>query len=117
MDWGFEVGLIAITLIVIGLLIFFGLKLNKAVMKRAPEIALPLNITLAGTLLLACVVAFWVICLVAGKLRPESSLGAFVGTADGVASVLVGSIVFAMVARVILEKLGYPIAKRGDDED
>ena len=63
---------------------------------------------------MACVVGFWIICLVAGKLRPDSSFGAFVGTADGVGTVIVGSIFFAGVAGAVLEKLGYPIATRGE---
>ena len=112
MEWLFVLGLGAVTLIVIGLVIFLGLKLNKAVMKRAPEIATPLNITFAGTALWACVVGFWLICLILAKLYPGSTPGAFFGTADGVASVFVASIVFAVVARAILERLGYPIATR-----
>lgn len=115
MELGFVLGLGAITLFVIGLVIFFGLKLNKAVLKQAPELAMPINLTLTGTVLMACVVAFWIICLVAGKLRPDSSFGAFVGTADGVGIVIVGSIFFAGVAGAILEKLGCPIATRGED--
>ncbi len=115
MELGFVQVLGAITLFVIGLVIHFGRKLNKVVMKREPEIALPLNITLAGTSLTACAVGFWVICLVAGKLRPESSFGAFVRTVDGVAAVIVGSLFFAGIAGAMLEKLGYPIGKRNDD--
>lgn len=110
----FFAGLSAITLIVIGLVIYIGLKLNNTVLKRAPEIALPLNITLTGTALWASVVGFWLVCLVAGKLRPATLLGAFVGTADGMAAVFIGSIFFAMIAGAILEKLGYPIARRDD---
>jgi hypothetical protein len=112
MEWGFVTGLSAITLFVIGLVIYFGLRLNKSVLKHAPEIAFPINITFTGTVLLASVVGFWIICLAAGKLRPESSLGAFVGTADGVAAVIVGSIFVAGIAGAILEKLGFPIAKK-----
>lgn len=114
MEWGATLSLGAIILVVIGLVIYFGLKFSQAVRKHAPETALRQNITLTGTALWACVVGIWVICLIAGKLRPESSLGAFVGTADGVAAVIVGSIFFAGVAAVILEKLDYPIAKRHD---
>lgn len=110
----FFTGLTAVTLAVIGLIIYVGLKLNKAVLKRAPEIALPLNVTLPGTALWASVVGFWLVCLVAGKLRPETSLGAFVRTVDGTAAVLFGSIFFAMIAGAILEKLGYPIARRNN---
>ena len=112
MEWLFVLGLGAVTLIVIGLVIFLGLKLNKAVMKRTPEIATPLNITLAGTVLWACVVGFWLICLILAKLYPGSALGAFIGTVDGIASVFVASIIFAGVASAILEKLGFPIATR-----
>jgi len=115
MEWGFVLGLGAITLFVIGLVIFFGRKLNKAVTRHAPESSLfSLHITVAGTSLWACVVSFWIICLVAGQIRPESNFGAFVGTIDGVASVFVGSILFVGIVSVILEKLGYPIATKGN---
>jgi len=114
MEWQFLLGLGAITLVVIGLVIYFGLKLNRAVLKHAPEIALPINLTLTGTTLFAWLVSFWIICLVAGKFRPDNWLGKFVGTADGVGIVIVGSIFFAGVAGAVLEKLGYPIATKDE---
>jgi len=115
MEWQFLAGLGAMTSLVIGLVIYVGLKLNKAVLKHAPEIALPLNITYTGTALFALLVGFWVLCLVAAKLRPETWFGSFVGTTDGVGIVIVGSSFFAGVAAVVLEKLGWPIASRGED--
>ena len=111
----FFLGLSAVTLVVIGLVIYFGLKLNKAVVRHAADTDFPWHITLAGTALWACVVAFWVICAVARELRPESFLGDFLNTTDGVVSVFAGSIFFAVTAGAILERLGYPIQKRGDD--
>jgi hypothetical protein len=84
-------------------------------MKRAPETAFALNLTFTGTALMACIVGFWIICLVAGKLRPHSSFGAFVGTADGAGIVIVGSFLFAGVAGAVLEKLGFPIAKNAKE--
>jgi len=63
-DLKFFLGLGVITLTVIGILVYFGLKLNKT---------------------------------------------------DGVAVVFVGSIVLAVITGTVLEQLGYPIAKRGDD--
>jgi hypothetical protein len=108
-------GLIAMTLLVIGLLIYLGLTLNKAVGKHAPDINFPLGITLSGNILFACMVAFWIYCVAVRALRPESSFGAFLNTADGVAVALVGSIFFAAIAGAILEKSGYPIAKKGDE--
>lgn len=114
MEWQFLLGLGAITIVVIGLVIYVGMKLNKAVLNEAPAIALPIKLTLTGTTLMACVVGFWIIYLFAGKLRPDSLFGAFVGTADGVGTMIVGSIFFAGVAGAVLEKLGYPIATRGE---
>ena len=111
----FFAGLTAITLLVIGLLIFLGLKLNKAVGKHAPDIDFPLNITLSGNILFACMVAFWVYCAAVRVFRPESSFGAFLNTADGVTVVLVGSIFFTAIAGAILEKSGFPIAEKGDE--
>ena len=114
-DLKFFLGLSAITLVLIGLVIYFGLKLNKAIGRNAVAIDFPWHITLTGTALWACVVGFWVICAVARELRPESLLGDFLSTTDGVASMFAGSIFFAVIAGVILERLGYPIQKRGDD--
>lgn len=110
----FFLGLGAITLVVFGVVIYFGLKLNKAVEAQAPKINFPLKVTLTGTALWACVVGFWVICAVARELRPASFLGDFLRTTDGIASVFAGSIFLAVIAGVVLEKLGYPIARRGD---
>ncbi len=111
----FFLGLSAITLMVVALVIYFGMKLNRAINKNAPEINFPLRVTMTGTVLWACVVGFWVICAVARKLRPDSSFGDFLNTMDGLASVIVGSIFFAAIAGAILEKLGYPIARMGND--
>ena len=61
-------GLTAITLLVIGLLIYLGLKLNKAVGKHAADIDFPLSITLSGNILFACMVAFWIYCAVISSL-------------------------------------------------
>lgn len=112
MEWGFILGLVAITLPVIGLVICFGRKLSRAIEKQASDNDLALSITPAGTVLFACIVAFWIICVAARKLAPEGHLGAFVNTSDGVAVVLIGSVVFSGVAGAILEKLGYPIARK-----
>ena len=117
MEWQFLAGLGAITLVVIALVIYFGLKLNKAVLEHAPGIALPVNITLSGTVLFALIVGFWIVCLAAGTLSPESLFGSFVRTADGVGAVIVGSVLIAGVAAAVLEKLGRPIATRGEDPE
>jgi len=109
----FFLGLSAVTIVVIGLVVYFGLKLNKAVNKRSAETSFPMHITLAGTVLWACVVGFWVVCAVARELRPESLLGEFLNTTDGAVSAFVGSILFAVIGGAILERLGYPTAKRG----
>ncbi|MBT8066569.1 MAG: hypothetical protein KJO09_04970 [Gammaproteobacteria bacterium] len=117
MEWQFLVGLGAITSVVIGLVIYFGLKLNKAVLQQTPDMALPINITFSGSTLFAFVVGFWVLCVAVAKLHPASSFGSFVRTADGVGAVIVGSVLFAGVAAAVLEKLGWPIARRDDAPD
>lgn len=111
----FFAGLIAITLVVIGLLIYFGLKINKAVGKHAAGLDLPLNISWSGNILFACLVAFWICCMVIRGLRPEGSFGTFLNTPDGLAAALIGSIFIAAIAAAILEKLGYPITKNDDN--
>ncbi len=113
MEWGFILGLGAITLVVIGLVIYFGQMLSRAVEKHAPESDFSLNVTPTGNALFACMVAFWIYCAATRVLDPESPLGIFLGDVDGVAAVMVGSTLFAGIAGVILERLGYPIARRG----
>jgi len=81
---------------------------------HASEINLPLNITRTGVVIFACMVAFWIYCAATRVLDPGSSLGVFLADVDGVAAVVVGSIFFGGIAGAILEKLGYPIAERGD---
>ena len=115
-ELNFFLGLSAVTIVVIGLVVYFGLKLNKAVNKHSAETSFSMNITLAGTALWACVVGFWVICAVARELRPESLLGEFLNTTDGAVSAFAGSVLFAVIGGTILERLGYPIAKRGQDQ-
>ncbi len=104
-----------VTLSAIGLVIFLGLKLNKAFTKRAPETLLKTKLTLVGTAVLACLVSFWLVCLIAGTLRPESSLGAFVGTTIDAAAVIVASIFFTGIVGEVLERIGYPMVTRGDN--
>lgn len=111
-EWKFFAGLTAITLAVITMIVYLGLKLNKAVGNRATDINFPLNITRSGNVLFACVVTFWVCCAAYRALRPESSFGAFLNTPDGVGAALVGSVLIAAIAAAILEKIGYPVARK-----
>lgn len=104
-------GLSAITIFVIGLLVFFGRKLSKAAERNAAYIDLPLYVSQTGTVFFACVVAFWIYCAATRVLTPQSTFGNFLGTFDGVASVILGSCVFVGIAWVIAEKLGYPFAR------
>jgi len=59
-------------------------------------------------------VGFWGACITAYKLAPQSELGAFFSTTDGVITTIGGSIVVFAIAMVVLEKLGHPSIKRGD---
>jgi len=104
-------GLTAITLAVIGLFIYFGRKLSKAAERHAAEIDLPLYVTPSGTVIFACIAAFWAYCAAARALAPASRFGEFVSTFSGVVSVLMGSISIIIVAGLILDKLGYPMWK------
>ena len=113
MDWGFVIGLGAIALVVIGSIIYFGRKLSGFVRKHAPESDLAMRVTPTGNALAACMAGFWGACIIAFKLAPKSTLGAFLGTTDGVLVVILGSIFFWVTAAIILDKFGYPIARRG----
>ena len=107
----FFAGLAAITIFVIVLLVLFGRKLSKAAERNARYIDLPLYVSRTGTVLFACVVAFWVYCAAARVLTPQSRFGNFLGTFDGVTSVILGSCVFIGISWVIAEKLGHPLAR------
>lgn len=107
----FFAGLGAITIFVIGLLVFIGRKLSKAAERNAAYIDLPLYVSRTGAVFFACVVAFWVFCVAARVLTPQSTFGNFLGSFDGVASVILGSCVIVGIASVIAQKLGYPFAR------
>lgn len=110
-------GLAAITILVIGLLVFFGKKIANGAERNAEYIDLPLYVTRTGTALFAFVVAFWVCCATVRSLAPRSSFGEFLGTFDGVIAVASGSIMFVVIAWIIFDKLGYPLAKRDRDSE
>jgi hypothetical protein len=50
-------------------------------------------------------------------LTPHSALGEYLGTFDGIAAVIFGSIMFVAIAWVISDKLGYPFAKWHQDTE
>jgi len=102
-------GLTAMTLVVIGIFVYFGRKLSKAAERHAAEINFPFYITRSGTVFFACVAAFMVYCAATRQLAPASSFGHFLNTLDGVASVFTGLVATVVAAGLILEKLGYPI--------
>ena len=110
-------GLAGITIIVIGLLVYFGRKLSNAAERNAEFIDLPLYVTRTGTTLFAFVVAFWVCCAAVRILAPQSSFGEFLGTFDGVVAVASGSMMFVVIASIISDKLGYPLAKWNKDSE
>ena len=112
MEWGFVLGLSAITLAVISLLVYVGLRVSRAAERHSSEIDLPLYVTPAGTALFACLVTFWIVCVVARATRPESTLGVFLHGPGGVLAVVTGSVFFAGIAAAILNQLGYPVAKK-----
>jgi hypothetical protein len=113
MEWDFVLGLAAITLLVIGLVIYVGTMLSRAVQNHFPDSDMAISITPTGSVLFACTVGFWVVCLVARAIESESTFGMFLRGTDGIATVLVGSVAFCGVAAAVLAALGYPIAKRG----
>lgn len=112
MEWGFVLGLTAITVLVIGLLTYFGGKLSRTVQHRFPEHDIAMSITPTGSVLFACLVGFWVVCLVIRMLQPPSTVGLFLSGRDGMVLVVVGSVLCCGVAGSVLAKLGYPIVKR-----
>ena len=60
MKLGFILGLIAITLVVVALVIYFGRKLSRHVQTHAPDSDLTVHVTPSGNVLFACLVGFWI---------------------------------------------------------
>jgi ABC-type spermidine/putrescine transport system permease subunit I len=110
-------GLTGITILVISLLVYLGRKLSRAAERNVEFIDLPLYVTRTGTTFFACVAAFWVYCAAVRVLAPGSNLGEYLGTFDGAAAVIFGSIIFAASAWLVSNKLGYPFAKWNKDSD
>jgi len=115
-DWEFYVGLSALTLVVIGLFIYLGKKLDRAVRRKSPDTNLPLEVTTSGTIVFAFMVAMWTACLVVQASHPDSTIGSFLRTFDGVGAIAIGSVLYCGVAGAVLDKLGYPLAKKGKPE-
>ncbi len=113
----FFAGLTSITILVIGVLIYFGRKLSSAAERNARYIDLPLYVTGTGATFFACVVAFWVCCAAVRVLTPRSSFGAYLGTLDGAAAVIFGSVMFIAIAWRVSDKLGYPFAEWDKDSE
>ena len=111
-ELAFFSGLAAITALVIGFVIYFGLKLSKAAERQSENIGLPLNVTPIGTVVFALLVGSWTCCLVIAKFAPTSTSGSFLSSADGLVAALSGSMIVFVVVGVILDKLGHPIMKR-----
>lgn len=112
MEWQFILGLSAITMALIGLFVFIGIRISRAVKKDAPDSSFAQKITMTGTVLFALLISFWVACLAARALKPASALGAYVSSTDGLAGAFIGSFVVVVAAAAVLEKLGYPISKK-----
>jgi hypothetical protein len=51
-------------------------------------------------------------CVGTLKFRPEGGFGTFLSSIDGKVTVVVLSLVFVFIVGALLEKLGYPIAKK-----
>lgn len=112
MEWGFILGLVVIASVLIGLIVLLGRRFSKFMESDHPESDFAVSVTPAGNVLFGGMVGFWGACLTAYKLAPQSALGIFVSTADGVITAIGGSIVVFAIAMVVLEKLGHPCVKR-----
>jgi hypothetical protein len=112
MEMGFVVGLAAMTFAVIGAVVYFGVRVSRAVEKNTPRSPMAATLTSTGLALSGCMIALLVLFAAASTLEPEGSLGAFLRSPEGLVAALLGTVVFFAVASAIFDKLGYPIVKR-----
>ena len=113
MELQFHLALAAVTLNVVFAVAYFGIKVSRAVEKRAVEAGeAVIHITFSGTALFACIVGFLLFCVGTYVLRPGSTFGVFLSDPNGVGLLLLLTVLAAGVSAGILEKLGLPIVRK-----
>jgi hypothetical protein len=98
---------------VISALYYFGMRLARAIERKAPESEVAAKVTPTGLALCGCVTALLVLFLTAAKLKPDGPLGSFVRSSEGLMAALVGTVAFFSGAAWFFERIGYPIVRRG----
>lgn len=114
-EMAFFFGLAAVTALVIGFIVYFGLKISRAAEQQSENIGMPLYVTPVGTVVFALLVGSWACFLMIANFAPSSTFGSFLSSADGLVAALSGSMIVFVAVGVILDKFGYPIMRRNKE--
>jgi UDP-N-acetylmuramyl pentapeptide phosphotransferase/UDP-N-acetylglucosamine-1-phosphate transferase len=102
-----------VTLLVVAVLVYFGIRFSKHLQRESPENDLALRLSPTGVGLCVFMVALLLLGVAARALSPDGPLGRFLQDARGIVAGCVGLSIVMLIAGLVFEKLGYPITKRG----
>ena len=114
MNWGAVLMLGGVAVVVIAPLFYLGMRLARAIEKKAP-LAAGGKITPTGLALAGCMTAVLVVFAAAATLEPEGPLGSFLRRPEGLVAALAAAVVFFSVVAWLFERIGYPIARSRND--
>ena len=114
MNLGAVLMLGSVAIAVIAALLYFGMRLARAIEKKAPPEA-GAKITPTGVALAGCFTAVLVIFAAAATLEPEGPLGSFLRRPEGLVAALVAAVVFFSLVAWLFERSGYPISRSRKD--
>jgi hypothetical protein len=110
MNLGAVLMLGGVAIVAIAALFYLGMRLARAIEKKAPPEARA-NITPTGLALAGCMTATLVVFAVAATLEPEGPLGSFLRRPEGLLAALVAAVVFFSLVAWLFERIGYPISR------
>jgi hypothetical protein len=107
--------LACVAIAMVGGLFYFGIRLARAIEKKAPT-EMRAKLTPTGLTLYGCMTAVLVLFVAATTLEPEGPLGSFLRRPEGLVAALVATVAFFSLAAWLFERVGYPILWRPRNE-
>jgi hypothetical protein len=86
--------------------------LSRAWARRHPESHAVAEVTPTGIALVGCLVLALTVGVAARSLAPDSGLGSFLSTFDGIRVGAIMAVGVFTIAAVVLDRLGHPTIKR-----